>query len=307
MKAINLVPADQRRGAGGRAGRSGGAAYLLIGVLALGLVLFGAWTYTGKQLKEKESEAASLQARAAQRASQTAGLASYTKFDQMRAQRQQTVVQLADSRFDWAHAFGELSRVLPSNVWLTGLSATIAPGVAGDAGGGASDPLRASLAVPALELSGCATDQLAVTNLLAQLRTMNAVQRVSISKSDRADDIVGKRRSGPTDAAAPAATPGGSGEVRIDPCVDSRKATFSIVVFYKGVVAPPGRTRTPTLSGAAPAAGTAAQAPAAGQPVQPGQPTTPAPAPATATTGQAGAPPATTTPTTAAPAGDSQR
>ena len=34
MKAINLVPSDQQRGAGGRAGRSGGAAYALVGLLA---------------------------------------------------------------------------------------------------------------------------------------------------------------------------------------------------------------------------------------------------------------------------------
>jgi len=308
VKAINLVPSDQQRGAGGRAGRSGGAAYALVGLLALGLLLFGAWTYTGKQLKEKEAEASSLKARAAQRASQTAGLASYSQFDQMRTQREQTVVQLADSRFDWAHAFGELSRVLPGNVWLTGLNATIAPGVGADAGGSASDPLRASLAVPALELVGCATSQDAVTNLLAQLRTMNAVQRVSISKSDSANDIVGKQRSGPTDAAAaPAAVQVGAGDVRTDPCTDPRKPAFSVVVFYEGVVVPPGRTRTPSVAGAAAAPGTATPAaPAQPAPAQPGQPAATTPAPA----GTATTPPATTpapATTTAAPAEGTQR
>lgn len=308
MKAINLVPSDQQRGAGGRAGRSGGGAYALVGLLALGLLLFGAWTYTGKQLKEKEAEASSLKARAAQRASQTAGLASYSQFDQMRTQREQTVVQLADSRFDWAHAFGELSRVLPGNVWLTGLNATIAPGVGADAGGSASDPLRASLAVPALELAGCAVNQDAVTNLLAQLRTMNAVQRVSISKSDSANDLVGKQKSGPTDAAvAPAIAQPGGGDVRSDPCTDPRKPAFSVVVFYQGVVVPPGRTRTPSVAGAAAAPGTASPAPGQTTPAQPGQPaaTTPAPAGTTPTT----ATPATPAPatTTAAPAEGTQR
>ena len=39
MRAVNLIPAEQRRGAGGLAGRSGGVAYVLTGALAVIVVL----------------------------------------------------------------------------------------------------------------------------------------------------------------------------------------------------------------------------------------------------------------------------
>ena len=40
MRAVNLIPADERRGAGGIAGRSGGVVYVLVGGLAV-LVALG--------------------------------------------------------------------------------------------------------------------------------------------------------------------------------------------------------------------------------------------------------------------------
>ena len=42
MRAVNLIPAEQRRGAGGLAGRTGGVVYVVLGMLvvlvALGVV-----------------------------------------------------------------------------------------------------------------------------------------------------------------------------------------------------------------------------------------------------------------------------
>lgn len=291
MKAINLIPADQRRGAGGAAGRTGGAAYALVGLLAAALLIFGSWTVTNRQIKERTAEAASLEEQAQMRSQQASALGPYTKFAELRSSRVDTVKRLVDTRFDWAHAFGEISRVLPESTWLTAMTGTIAPGVGSDVGG-TSDPLRTARPVPAIEMAGCSTSQTAVTQFIARLRLINGVDRVAISSSKRATTDKPDENSGPTDSAASVA---GQKYTRKDPCTTDRPS-FSLVIFFKGLINPPGKSGKPelntetgagtaTTAGAAPPAGGTATAPAPG-----GSATTPA-AGGTATT-----------PTTPAPA-----
>lgn len=278
MKAINLIPSDQRRGAGGAAGRTGGLSYALIGVLALALIMFAAWTQTNTSIDEKTAEASSLEETAAIRTAQASALGPYAKFAELRTNRVQTIKQLADSRFDWAHAMGELSRTLPADTWLSAMTGTVAPGVGGDVGG-ASDPLRTARAVPALELSGCATSQTAVTTFLARLKLMNGVDRVDLSSSKKSESSGATGAVGPTDSAS-----GSAGTVRDNPCAKPGRPAFSVVVFYEGLINPPGKTGAPTLNKQAPVA-----------------PAAPGAAPAT-TTPAAGAPTSTTTTSQTAPA-----
>jgi len=278
MKAINLIPSDQRRGAGGAAGRTGGISYAVVGVLALALIMFAAWTHTNTNIKEKASEASSLEQTAAIRTAQASALGPYAKFAELRSNRVQTIKKLADSRFDWAHAMGELSRTLPADTWLTAMTGTVAPGVGG--GGGASDPLRTARAVPALELSGCSTSQTAVTTFLARLKLMNGVDRVDLSSSKKSGDVGVIGEAGPTDSAS-----GSTGTVRDNPCAKPGRPAFSVVVFYEGLINPPGKTGKPTLNKQAPVT-----------PAAPGQAAPAATTPATAT------PTATTTTSQTAPA-----
>lgn len=276
MKAINLIPADQRRGAGGAAGRTGGAAYAIVGVLALALLMFGAWTVTNRQITEKGAEASSLEQQAAMRTAQADALGPYAKFAELRANRVQTVKKLVDSRFDWAHAMGEVARILPSDTWLTAITGTVAPGVGSDVGG-ASDPLRTARAVPALEMAGCATSQTAVSSFIGRLELMNGVDRVSLSSSKKSSTVAADAdTAGPIDSAQ-----SGSKVVRKDPCTATRPA-FSVVVFYEGLINPPGKTGAPTINKQAPAAaGTATgqTTPAATTPAA--TTTTPTPTPTT--------------------------
>ena len=92
----------------------------------------------------------------------------------MRAKRTDTVTQLANSRFDWAHALHEIARVLPENAWLTNLSATTSPGVS-VGGGSGSGSLRGAMATPAVELSGCTTSQGSVAKMMARMRLIDGV------------------------------------------------------------------------------------------------------------------------------------
>jgi hypothetical protein len=104
MRAVNLIPAEERRGAGGAAGRSGGAAYVLLGALVLLVALVSALSLSDREIGTKQAELAAVQAQAADLRTAAARLDGYEQFAALRERRVQTVASIAGSRFDWAHA-----------------------------------------------------------------------------------------------------------------------------------------------------------------------------------------------------------
>lgn len=193
MRAVNLIPAEERRGAGGAAGRSGGAAYVLLGLLAVLVVVVSFYTLEKRSVGEKRSELATVERQAAAVEAQAAELASFVQFAGLRARRTQTVSSLAASRFDWSHALRELARVVPPNVSLTGLQGTVAPGVTLKASiAGQTSGLRSALAVPAVEIVGCTTDQTSVARMITRMRLIDGVTRVALQSSVKADASGGR-------------------------------------------------------------------------------------------------------------------
>jgi Tfp pilus assembly protein PilN len=250
MRAVNLIPAGDRRGAGGAAGRSNGGVYILLGALALMVVMAAAYTLSGKSVNDKKTELARVSAETATAQAKAAGLGDFTKFAALRTKRVETVKQLAGSRFDWSHALHEVARVIPTNAWLTSLTASTSPGVG--VGGGSGGALRAALAVPALEVAGCTTSQSSVARLMARLRLIDGVQQVSLQDSTKNET---------------SSTGGGGGAVsgNSGDCTggSSHFPKFNVVVFYNQPAAAPaatGGTATAaavTASGATPASTTA--------------------------------------------------
>jgi Tfp pilus assembly protein PilN len=214
MRAVNLIPTEQQRGAGGAAGRSGGGAYILLAALALLVVMAAAYVQSGKSVDDKKSELARVTQEATQAEAKAQSLQSFTKFSAIRTRRVDTVSQLAASRFDWSHSLREVARVLPTNAWLTSLTGTTSPTVS--VGGGGSS-LRSALSVPAIEIEGCTTSQASVAKMMARLRLIDGVQRVSLEDSTKGDAAVGDSSGG-----SAADCRGGSAHFPL----------FKIVVFY---------------------------------------------------------------------------
>jgi len=223
MRAVNLIPGDERRGAGGAAGRSGGGAYFLLAALALLVIMAGAYVLSGKSVNDKKSELADVTRQADAAEAKAQSLTSYTSFASMRAKRVQTVTQLAESRFDWSHALREVSRVIPTNAWLTQLTATTSPTV--NVGGG--DPLRAAMAVPALEIKGCTTSQSSVAKMMARMRLIDGVQRVSLSTADKGTKKI-------------QTSTGTTGSTSTDDCRGNSNdfPLFTIIVFFDAQAVP---------------------------------------------------------------------
>lgn len=183
MRAVNLIPSDQQRGAGGVAGKSGGGAYFLLGGLALVVAMVALFFSANKSVNDKQAKVVSLNAQAAVAEAKAGELTSYTKFASIRQKRVDTVKQLAAARFDWAHALREVAANLPRNAWLTAMTATTSPSVS--ISGGTTGALRQGLAEPAIVISGCTTSQAAVSALLTRLKLVNGVDRVSLEDSTK--------------------------------------------------------------------------------------------------------------------------
>jgi Tfp pilus assembly protein PilN len=261
VRAVNLIPADERSGAD----RSGGAVYIFLGILTALVVLTAAWVLINNQVSSNQSELVQLRADTTAAQQQAAALAPFRSFATMRQKRVETVKSLANSRFDWGPVLRKMAMVLPRDVWLTSMVGTVTPGVTvegSSGGGGDTSSLRSSWAGPAVELTGCTSSQAEVARVMTRLRLIDGVTRVSLSSSKKNEKGTVDSKPSATDTAT------GSGAGASADCRGGKDIPqFSIVVFFN----PVGTDAVPVTGGAAPAAGTTPAAAA------PGTPGTPAP------------------------------
>lgn len=192
MKPVNLIPEDARKGgrtligltAGAAAGRAS-SSHVVLAVLALAVIMAGVWALSGKQLSEKQTQLAVVEQEAQAAEAKVASLAPYKEFAALSDSREETVSQLLTGRFDWSHGLREVARVIPKDVDLTTLVGTTSP--TSTVEGGSTGALRGALPVPAINLIGCAKSQSRVAELLARLRAIDGVQRVTLASSEKSE------------------------------------------------------------------------------------------------------------------------
>jgi Tfp pilus assembly protein PilN len=236
MRPVNLIPVEERRGEHAPM-RSGPLVYIVVGALVAALAGVTALVLTGNEIADRKAEAAQLRQEDAAVKARAQKLAAYTQFRALRDQRVATVTSLADSRFDWERVMRELSLVLPSDVWLTDLTATSAPGVSvgsGSSGGGSESSasgMRGSIAGPAIEMAGCANGQEGVAGFVTALKDIDGVTRVGVQSSALPD----------AGSAASGAEGGGSGAGGSTDCrTRGFIAEFQIVVAFDAAPIPAG-------------------------------------------------------------------
>ncbi len=181
MKAVNLAPRDARSAPGPVAMGSGAGVYVLLAGLAALVVLATLWAMAGKQVGDRTAKLDRVNAQAAAAEKRAADAAPYLAFAQLARERVTTVTTLSTTRFDWAHAMHEIGRVLPADVWLTGMSG------ASGAGSEAPTPSTSAAPAPTITLSGCTRSQAKVARLMARLRTIDGVRKVALKSSEKPD------------------------------------------------------------------------------------------------------------------------
>jgi Tfp pilus assembly protein PilN len=186
MRAVNLIPPERRAGASVGLGRSHGGAYgvlALVGALALLVLLYGSARH---QIKSKQVQAQKLTAEAAQAQNEAGALGRYNGLIAESEVRTQAVEQLVDTRFDWAHVFHELGRVLPKQVSIASLTGTVGSekgSAAKVSSGSGISSVTPPGSVPIFILTGCAGSQTVVAQMLARLRLVEGVQEATLQSS----------------------------------------------------------------------------------------------------------------------------
>jgi hypothetical protein len=244
MRAVNLIPSEQR-GGGTVGARSGGAVFLVLGLLGGLVVLAFLYGSSRHDLQSRSAEATTLNARAAQVQAQAAQLAPYASFMALREQRLHAISQLIGGRFDWSNVMGELSRVLPREVSLStmvgtvgGSEATGGKTASSAAGAGAVSSATPPGVIPSVTLGGCAGSQAVVAQMLVRLRLISGVSSVVLQNST-------KPGGGGSSSSTSSASSG--------PC-SSNDPVFSVVVSFEPLPAaatPSIQALTSSASGSA--------------------------------------------------------
>ena len=228
MKAINLLPPDLRGTPKGAAPKGsataeepgGIGAFVVLGALAACVVALAAYVLTTNTVEDRQAKLDAAIAEARSTTERVNQLKPYADFQALAETRIQTIKDLASSRFDWEQALRDLSRAVPADVTLTELNGSV-----GSAAGGSS--VRTAIAAPAIELKGCTTGQKEVAVLLARLRAVDGVTRVSLGKSLK-----------PAVAAAGAGAATGVSGVSETPCAGRRPPQFELVMFFERSTVP---------------------------------------------------------------------
>ena len=244
MRAVNLIPPDERRG-DRAAMRTGVFSYVLIGALAAAVLAVAALALTSKQISDRKAEVAQLQVEEQQAQAKAQSLTPFITFRAAQEARSSTVVSLAQSRFDWQRVLNEFARVIPSNVWLTKLAGTVDPAVT--VTNGPDLPTRDSVSGPALEIEGCGSSQDAVAGLIANLQEIDGVTRVGLEASERPDNVEGSGTAAPTS---------GDDNAEVTDCRTRDFITqFKIVAAFDEVPAPATATAAPSVPAGVPTTG----------------------------------------------------
>jgi Tfp pilus assembly protein PilN len=243
MRAVNLIPADSRGRSRGPSTGMQVPVYVLLGFLAAAVALVTVYVLTNNTITSRTATLSNLKTQVAQEQAAANRLGEFSKFAQLAQTRISTVNSIAAARFDWHTALVDLSKVVPANTTLQSIVGTVVPGAS--AGGGASSSLRADIAAPAFELTGCTANQDDVARLMSRLRLIDGVTRVSFTNSQESN--------------SPTSSAGASGGSGAQTCVPNAP-NFDLTVFFtpvanagaNGVTAVSGGTTTVSTTGATP-------------------------------------------------------
>jgi len=190
VRPVNLIPPEERRGEKAPM-RTGALAYVVVAVLGLALLAITGFVLMNNQISDRKAEKSSLESQLATAQAGADRTKSFADFAALQLSREQTVASLAQSRFDWERVLRELAIVIPHDVWLTSLNASVsqdaASASASSSSSSGSSAGSESITGPSLQIEGCAGGHEAVARFLAALGDVDGVTRVSVLKSDRPD------------------------------------------------------------------------------------------------------------------------
>jgi Tfp pilus assembly protein PilN len=181
MKAVNLIPTEQRRAQS--SGALGGSSYIVLGVLAVLLLMVAGYVLTSNNVNQRKSDAVQAKAEADQLEAEVAARGAYTDFAQLKEARVASVSTVADTRFDWERLMRELSRVMPAGSWLQTTDASVTGNVTGSEAAPATTTGVPVTPQPKANLVGCTPEQTDVAAMMVRMRELHRVSDVELNES----------------------------------------------------------------------------------------------------------------------------
>lgn len=170
MKAVNLIPRDAQRSFG-TVRSLGAGTTALFAVLSMAVVMVAAYVLLANSVTDKRGELAQVKTQQVAAEQQVAKLKRYDDLEKARVALLERVRTLAAGRYDWPTALGRLSRAMPADSALTGLTGSAGDGEAG----------------PSFKLNGCTDSHNRVAALIDRLRSVQGVMGVALQSSKVAD------------------------------------------------------------------------------------------------------------------------
>jgi Tfp pilus assembly protein PilN len=224
--------------------RTGALSYVVVAVLAVALAGVTGMVLMNNQITDRKAEKSSLESQVAEAEAEAKRFSAFADFASVQQAREETVSSLAESRFDWERVLRELAIVIPEDVWLTSLTATVSPAVQLSGSGSSSSSSSGSTASgmgsvqgPALQIEGCGAGHEAVARFLAALRDIDGVTRVSVLSSDRPEPSTATEASSAEGA-------GGGGGTAGDCATRDFISKFAIVAAFDAVPVSAGAEAT---------------------------------------------------------------
>jgi Tfp pilus assembly protein PilN len=210
---------------------------VILGALGGLLLLTTLYAVASHQVADRKAQLVKATRDSSVATARASQLAPYKQLSDLRNQREQAIVSLAGTRFDWPTLMRNLASALPSGVVLSTFEGT--PAGSGSAPSPAASPAgTASLGGgPSVHVVGCADSHTQVGDVINRLRGVPGVATVGFSSSTK---------------------PGASGASSVGggPCQSAGRPQFDLTVSFSasGSAAPSGSS--PSGAVAQPAATT---------------------------------------------------
>lgn len=147
VRRINLVPQAERRRTQTDVGL---IVAIVVGVVIVGVILFTYFQAKG-ELSDREAELAQVQTQIAQVQAQLGTLAQYEQLQNEVTQTENTAQQIYASRTLFSEVLGDISLVIPDNVWIADMTLNAPAGSA--TGASASGAAAAAVTQGSLTIS----------------------------------------------------------------------------------------------------------------------------------------------------------
>jgi Tfp pilus assembly protein PilN len=187
IRRMNLVPAGERRRTQTDLGVLGMIVAAIMAVGVMGLVYFT----TSGQLSEKQTQLAEIQMQNTQLQAQAASLAAYGSLAEQKKQAEAVAQQVYQQRTLVSEVLGDVSLVVPDNVWFSKMTVTAPAIAAPSATGGAAAPAAAAAAaaqgaVGKLSIAATTYSFEDVSRLLVRLQQVPSLKDVTLTSAQGA-------------------------------------------------------------------------------------------------------------------------